>query len=74
MNFLRSPSHLIIIVIMISIIQTSNRLNADYGAGVRSDLAIKIYGDDFEKLLPIANKLATVLIGVRGASNEKSNR
>ena len=40
-------------------------------AGVRSDVAIKVYGDDFEKLLPTANKLAAVLKGVRGASDVK---
>lgn len=40
-------------------------------AGVRSDVAIKIYGDDFEKLLPAANNVAQVLRRIPGASDVK---
>lgn len=40
-------------------------------AGVRSDVAIKIYGDDFEKLIPTANNIAKVLKGIEGAQDVK---
>jgi cobalt-zinc-cadmium resistance protein CzcA len=36
-------------------------------AGVRSDLGIKIYGDDFDELSRISNDIQRVLTGTRGA-------
>jgi cobalt-zinc-cadmium resistance protein CzcA len=38
-------------------------------AGVRSDLAIKVYGDEFEPMLQAANRIAGVLRGIEGASD-----
>ena len=38
-------------------------------AGVRSDLAVKIYGDEFEPMLQVANRIAGVLRGIDGASD-----
>ena len=40
-------------------------------AGVRSDLAVKIYGDDLEVLLRYANRVAEELKGVSGAQDLK---
>jgi len=40
-------------------------------AGVRSDLAIKLYGDDFDVMLPAANEIARALGTVPGASDIK---
>ncbi|MBP7066630.1 CusA/CzcA family heavy metal efflux RND transporter, partial [Ferrovibrio sp.] len=40
-------------------------------AGVRSDVAVKVYGDDFDTLLETANAVAAVLRGVDGASDVK---
>ena len=36
-------------------------------SGVRSDLGIKIYGDDLEQLLTFGNSIAQVLTGINGA-------
>lgn len=36
-------------------------------AGVRGDLAIKVFGDDFEKLIPVANEIARILGTVPGS-------
>jgi cobalt-zinc-cadmium resistance protein CzcA len=38
-------------------------------AGVRSDLAVKVFGDDFETLLPVARRIARVLGDIPGASD-----
>lgn len=40
-------------------------------AGVRSDLAVKVFGDDMESLLETGEKIAMVLKKVRGASDVK---
>jgi cobalt-zinc-cadmium resistance protein CzcA len=40
-------------------------------AGVRSDIAVKVYGDDFDTLLETANVVASVMRGVPGASDVK---
>jgi cobalt-zinc-cadmium resistance protein CzcA len=40
-------------------------------AGVRSDLAIKIYGDDFDIMLPVANEIARVLQSIPGGEDVK---
>jgi len=36
---------------------------------VRGDVAVKVFGDDFEALLPVARHVASVLRNVRGASD-----
>ena len=40
-------------------------------AGVREDLAIKVFGDEFEPMLRSANRIANVLKDVDGATNVK---
>ena len=40
-------------------------------SGVRADIAVKIFGDDFDKLLPVANQVAQTLRGIEGASEVK---
>lgn len=40
-------------------------------AGVRGDVAIKVYGDDFEKMRQTAEQIATALRGVPGAADVK---
>ncbi len=40
-------------------------------SGVRSDVAVKVYGDDFDVMNDTANKLAGVLRGVNGAADVK---
>lgn len=40
-------------------------------AGVRSDVAVKVFGEDFETLVPIANKIAAILSGVQGGTDVK---
>lgn len=40
-------------------------------SGVRSDFAVKLYGDDLETLLQSGNKLASALRGVTGAADVK---
>jgi cobalt-zinc-cadmium resistance protein CzcA len=40
-------------------------------SGVKSDLAVKIYGPDLEKLKGYADRIATTLTGVRGATDVK---
>lgn len=40
-------------------------------SGVRSDVAVKVYGDDFEVMNQTANKIAGVLRGVDGAADVK---
>lgn len=38
-------------------------------AGVRADLAVKIFGDEFDRLLPVAEKVAQILRTVPGAAD-----
>ncbi|MEI8365006.1 MAG: CusA/CzcA family heavy metal efflux RND transporter [Parachlamydiaceae bacterium] len=40
-------------------------------AGVRSDVAVKLYGDNFDKLKATADKIAAVLNHVKGAADVK---
>ncbi|HEY5995958.1 MAG TPA: efflux RND transporter permease subunit, partial [Candidatus Deferrimicrobiaceae bacterium] len=40
-------------------------------SGVKSDLAVKVYGDDLEKLKGFADRVAAVLSGVKGAQDVK---
>ena len=40
-------------------------------SGVRSDLAVKIYGDDLQKLLKSANEISNVIQKIKGASDVK---
>jgi len=40
-------------------------------AGTRGDLAVKVFGDEFEPMLKTANRIAAVLRGVRGAEDVK---
>jgi cobalt-zinc-cadmium resistance protein CzcA len=40
-------------------------------AGVRSDVAVKLYGDDFDKLAPTAQAIAKVLQSISGAADVK---
>ncbi|MGH8562026.1 MAG: efflux RND transporter permease subunit, partial [Nevskiales bacterium] len=40
-------------------------------SGVRSDLGIKVYGDDLEQLLAVGNRIAAVLKGIAGAEGVK---
>ncbi|MBR0664219.1 CusA/CzcA family heavy metal efflux RND transporter [Roseomonas hellenica] len=38
-------------------------------AGVRSDLAVKVFGDEFEPMLAAANRIAAILRGIEGAAD-----
>ena len=40
-------------------------------AGVRGDLAIKIFGDEYEPMLAVAGKIAGILRGIEGAADVK---
>ncbi len=40
-------------------------------AGVRQDLAIKVFGDEFEPMRRAANQIAAILGGIRGAAEVK---
>ncbi|MFX8219257.1 efflux RND transporter permease subunit, partial [Acinetobacter baumannii] len=40
-------------------------------SGVRTDVAVKIYGDDLEQLLESANAAAKILEGVKGTADLK---
>ena len=40
-------------------------------SGVRSDVAVKVYGDEFEQMAPIAQKVAGILRNVKGAADVK---
>jgi cobalt-zinc-cadmium resistance protein CzcA len=40
-------------------------------AGVRSDVAVKLFGDDYDKMLPVAQEIFQVLRKVPGASDAK---
>ncbi|MFZ5781816.1 MAG: efflux RND transporter permease subunit [Pseudomonadota bacterium] len=43
-------------------------------SGVRSDLGIKIFGDDLDTLLTVANKVQSVVQGVPGAADVKTEQ
>jgi cobalt-zinc-cadmium resistance protein CzcA len=40
-------------------------------AGVRGDVAVKVFGDDFESLLKAANQIATIMRATKGAADVK---
>jgi cobalt-zinc-cadmium resistance protein CzcA len=40
-------------------------------AGVREDLAVKVFGEEFEPMLRIANQIADILRGLEGATDVK---
>ena len=40
-------------------------------AGVREDLAVNVFGDEFEPMLRAANQIAAVLKGIEGAADVK---
>src|SRR5580765_7634194 len=40
-------------------------------AGTRGDIAVKIYGDTFEEMVPTAEKIAGVLQGIPGSADVK---
>src|SRR6266516_2698790 len=40
-------------------------------AGVREDLAVKVFGDEFGPMLRVAGQIASILRGVEGATNVK---
>src|SRR5882724_13396665 len=40
-------------------------------AGVREDLAVKVFGDEFAPMLRTAGRIASILRGVEGATNVK---
>ena len=40
-------------------------------AGVRGDVAVKVFGEDFDQMLKAANRIAAILRGVRGAVDVK---
>lgn len=44
------------------------RLN-EMASGIRSDLGIKIYGDDFEQLVSLSDEVQEVLTGIEGSSD-----
>ncbi len=43
-------------------------------AGVRGDLAVKVFGDDFEKMTPIAQQVLQILQTVPGAADVKAGQ
>ena len=43
-------------------------------AGVRSDLAVKVFGDDLELMLAQANQIASILRGIPGAADVKAEQ
>jgi heavy metal efflux system protein len=40
-------------------------------AGVRGDIAIKVFGEEFDPMLRVANQIASILRGVKGAEDVK---
>ncbi len=40
-------------------------------AGVRGDVAVKVFGDEFEQMEPPAHKIAAILRGVKGSADVK---
>ena len=43
-------------------------------AGVRGDVAVKVFGDDFEALVPVAEQIASVLRSIPGAADVRSEQ
>ena len=43
-------------------------------AGVRGDIAIKLYGDDLDKMSQTANEMVRILQGISGASSVKADQ
>jgi cobalt-zinc-cadmium resistance protein CzcA len=43
-------------------------------SGVRSDLAVKVYGDDLDTLVQIAKQIETVVSGIPGAANVRTEQ
>ncbi|EAQ33602.1 metal ion efflux RND protein family protein [Nitrobacter sp. Nb-311A] len=40
-------------------------------AGTRGDLAVKVFGEEFETMMPVANQIASILRSVEGAQDVK---
>lgn len=40
-------------------------------SGVRGDIAVKVFGDEFDKLLPVANEISAILQSISGAADVK---
>jgi cobalt-zinc-cadmium resistance protein CzcA len=40
-------------------------------SGVRGDVAVKVYGEEFDKILPVANSIAEILKTIPGAADVK---
>ena len=40
-------------------------------SGVRSDVAVKVYGEEFSEMQPIAQQIATILRSIEGAADIK---
>jgi cobalt-zinc-cadmium resistance protein CzcA len=38
-------------------------------AGIRGDVAVKVYGDDFEQMTPLADRIASILRAIPGAAD-----
>ncbi|MCC6579258.1 MAG: CusA/CzcA family heavy metal efflux RND transporter [Phycisphaeraceae bacterium] len=43
-------------------------------AGIRSDVAVKLYGDEFDKLAPVAEAIARLLADIPGAADVKAEQ
>lgn len=43
-------------------------------AGVRGDVAVKVFGDDFEKLMPVAESIAAILGATPGAADVRTEQ
>lgn len=43
-------------------------------AGVRGDVAVKVFGDDFDTLLPAAEQIAAIMNGVEGAADVRAEQ
>jgi cobalt-zinc-cadmium resistance protein CzcA len=43
-------------------------------AGVRGDVAVKVFGDNFEELVPAAERIAQILRGTRGAADVRGEQ
>lgn len=43
-------------------------------AGVRGDLAVKVFGDDFEKIAPSAQQIVRILQGIPGSADVKAGQ
>jgi len=43
-------------------------------AGVRGDLAVKVFGDDFEKIAPTAQQIVKILQGIPGSADVKAGQ